>query len=154
MQHRRVASCSGGLGGLSPPHHAPIPCQSVPGRRRVRSANSVMAPGPGHGTSPTQWSALPKRSANPTGILMTDPVRTVPPLCPECDTAAERRAKSATKPYSGIIQLSHAQELCAETDWRVWREAATPEGRSGRPNPPFVTWAMSHSVNSQCTERR
>ena len=50
---------------------------------------------------------------------MTDPVRTVPPLCPECDTAAERRAKSATKPYSGIIQLSHAQELVGKRQCRL-----------------------------------
>jgi hypothetical protein len=49
MQHRRVASWPSGLDGLSLAAHAPIPCQSVPGRRRVRSANSVMLPVPDTG---------------------------------------------------------------------------------------------------------
>ena len=73
MQHRRVASWPGGLDGLSPKHHAPIPCQSVPGRRRVLSAIALCSrPGQGSLTYPMVRTS-PRGSANPTGIQMTDP---------------------------------------------------------------------------------
>ena len=41
---RRVASWPSGLVGLSLPRHAPIPCQSVPGRGEIRSAIALCSP--------------------------------------------------------------------------------------------------------------
>jgi len=40
-------------------------------------------------------------------------------------------AQEQTPQAACVFADGESQKVCAETDWRVWREAATPEGRSG-----------------------
>ena len=65
--NRRVASWPSGLDGLSLADHAPIPCQSVPGRRQDLAQIALCSRSRTRDLT-TQWSALPRGSANPTGI--------------------------------------------------------------------------------------
>ena len=49
---------------------------------------------------------------------MTDPVRTVPPMCPECDTAAERRAKARRNPLVGLYNFRTHRSCCTSSSKR------------------------------------
>jgi hypothetical protein len=52
---------------------------------------------------------------------------------PESSELSFKESISTTGVDEQLSQLfmQSRTEKCAETDWRVWREAATPEGRSG-----------------------
>ena len=106
MQHRRVASCSGGLDGLSPPHHAPIPCQSVPGPEKGLSAIALCSR-PEHGSlTYPMVRTRPRESANPTGIQMTDPP------C-QCDSVYVSYRRCV--PASGVTQQQSGAQRRDET---------------------------------------
>ena len=65
------------------------------------------------------------------------------------------RSARAPEPPQRAYTTLHAQTLCAQTDWRVWREAATPEGQRGYSLSPRRCYLQRRcSVNTRCPTQR